>query len=702
MAYYEEQPPLVKLEVACSDLKTLLKTSSKMEDSLGKMDKKFDLIDEALSMASRRVAPLQSLSMAAKALETRINRAVTPAFSLLDSFKLSDSLQHKLLKLSDELSGEKKPKNRLDKLIKYIDCVDQLNLAIKSICEDGEPVIQKLQEVVEFLSRTKATDQYRIHRLRETVITLKALYETEVDALSFEGTLDQALLNLQDEFDLILQQIKHPNVGGKKIIDQEVEIFDIDWNLGTESEVEILRRISETLATNDCLDICIDIYVKVRYKRVAKTLMRLSPDYLKTYTPEEIDEMEWERLETAITLWIQHFEFAVKKVFVSEKKLCDKVLGGIMEGLVWPECFVKIADKIMAVFFRFGEGVTRSSKEPQKLFKLLDMFDSLEKLQPKFSEVFDGESGVDICSRFRELEKLSIHASSKVYWEFGLQIEGNSDGFPPPQDGSVPKIVRYAINYLKYLATEEYSSPMAKVLQTEQIWKSGVLTKPENEENLFKNAISNIMEALQRNVESKRCRYRDKILPHIFAMNSYWYIYMRTRNTELGRLMGDQHMKKNYKIVAEESAYLYQKQAWGPLVKLLEKEDVKSQSKEEMGSLVRAKMEAFTKGLDEISRRHRGLYRVPDLDLREQLLEATVKLVVPAYTEFFNSFSTALQGGTVLSPESIEGLLGQFFNGGDGRLKRRGSRDRMGKGSSTSVEGEIKDFLRSRSNASDG
>ncbi|PON72965.1 Exocyst complex protein [Parasponia andersonii] len=711
MVSNDEDSYLFKLEEACSDLKAVLKTSARMEQSLGNMDKKFDLIDEALSTASKRVAPLQSLSMAAKALETRINRAVTPALSFLDSFKLSDSLQQKLLDISDELSADKvTTKTRLRMLIKYVDCVDRLNAAVSSIGQDAEPVIQRLQEVVEFLSRTKATDQYRTRRLRETVVTLKALYETEVDAMRFEGSLDQALLNLQDEYEGLLQQIKHRNLEQLAHNNNNNNNNDDDdddnnnsnkeehdmmvANLGTEMEVEALRRISETLAANDCLDICIDIYVKVRYRRVAKALMRLNPDYLRTYTPEEIDEMKWESLETAIALWIQHFELAVKTVLVSEKKLCNQVLGGLMEGLLWPECFVKIADKIMAVFFRFGEGVTRSSKEPQKLFKLLDMFGSLEKLKPEFSDVFNGESGGDICARFRELIKLLIHASSKVYWEFGLQIEGNSDGFPPPQDGSVPKIVRYAINYLKYLATEDYSVAMAKVLQTEQIWKMGILSKPESEENLFKEAITNVMEALRRNVESKRYRYRDKILPHVFAMNTYWYIYMRTRNTELGKLLGDQHMKKKYKIAAEESAYMYQKQAWGPLVRSLDKEELKGQSKEEIGSLVRDKVEAFTRGFDDIMNTHKRVYSIPDADLREQIREATVKLVVSAYTEFLSSFSATFRGRSYLSPEAVQGRLVKFFDGGDGKIKVR-------RESTTSVDGEIREFRRSGSYTSD-
>ncbi|KAF5456097.1 hypothetical protein F2P56_025609 [Juglans regia] len=699
MALHEDDSVLDKLELACSDLKNLLQTSAKMDESLEQMDEKFDRIDETLSTALRRVAPLQSLAMATKALDTRISRAVTPALALLDSFKLSESLQDKLLELSSSLSAEETPKKRLKKLLTYLDCVDQLNAAINAISQDGEPVIQKLQEVVEFLSRTKATDQYRTLTLRETLITLKALYETEVDAMKFDGLLDEALLNMQDEYESILLRLKHQNIGELQV-DGESEIVASD--LGTDLEIQVLQRISGTLAANDCLDICIGIFVKVRYRRAAKALMRLNPEYLRTRTPEQIDEMEWETLETAITLWIQHLEVAVKTVLISEKKLCSRVLGKIMDGVVWPECFVKIADKIMAVFFRFGEGVARSRKEPHKLFKFLDMFDSLEKLKPEFSNTFDGEAGADICTRFRELTKLLVHATSKVFWEFGLKIEGNSDGLPPPQDGSVPKLVRYAINFLKYLATDNYRAPMGMVLRTEQIWKAGIRSKPEMDDDLLKYAITNVMDALQRNVESKRSRYRDNILPHIFAVNTYWYIYMRTRSTELGLLLGEPYIKDTYKAIAEESAYMYQKQAWGPLVRLLDREDLKRvQSKEAMGNLARVKMETFMKGLDEMSQGHRESYSIVDLDLREQIKKATVKLVMPAYTDFVNTFSDVLQGKLYVSPQPMQVLLGQIFDGGDVKLKRRDSKDWVARDTSGSIEREIRGFRRSRSNTSE-
>ncbi|KAK4481556.1 hypothetical protein RD792_012457 [Penstemon davidsonii] len=681
----EDDSKIINLQVACSHLKSLLKTSVHMEANYETIDENLYEIQENLNMASRRVAPLQSLSIATKALDTRINRAISPALSLLDCFKLFESLQSKLLKIASRLLNEKRSIKRLKKLIKYVDCVDKVKESINLIGEESEPAIQKLQEVVEFLSRTKATDYYRTQRLRETLVTLRAVYEAELDSMRFDGLLDEALLNLQDEYEGLLKKLRHQvNVGEGGDTDESEMV------LGSDLEIEVLKRISETLAANDCLDICIDIFVKVRYRRAAKALMRLNPDYLKTYTPEEIDEMEWENLETAISFWIQHFELAVKKVFVSEKNLSKQVLGNIMEEgtlIIWPECFIKTADKIMAVFFRFGEGIARSNKEPQKLFKLLDMFDSLEKLKPKFSEIFDGESGADICSRFRELEKLLVHSSSRVFWEFGLQIEGNinQDGLSPsPQNGSVPKLVRYAINYLKNLSTDSYSSPMAQVLTTEQLWKSGILSNPpKNDQDLLKEAISNVMEAIERNIESKKTWYKDKVLAQIFGMNTYWYIYMRTRNTDLAKLLGDPYMKKRYRHVAEESAYLYQKLAWGSLVKLLDKEEIKRGNNKE--GIVRGKMEAFMFGFDEMCQRHMSNYKiVSEADLREQMKDSTVKLVVPVYTEFFNTYlSVLMQVKSYPSPESIEGLLRQIFEDGgdigvDGKpnLVRRDSGDR--------------------------
>lgn len=258
----EDDQILMKLQTARSDLKTIIKHSVSIEASYQKMDEKFEGMQQSLLISSKRVGPLQSLSIANKALDTRINRAISPAIALLDSFKLAESLQRRLLEIASKLLPEKNSRKRLKKLIKYVDGVDQLNEAINSIGQESEPAIQKLQEVVEFLSRTKAADHYRTQRLRETLITLKALCETEVDSMRFDGLLDEALLNLQDEYEGLLHRLRHRKVGGGG--DDEGKVEAMSDGLGSDLEIEVLRRISETLAANDCLDICIDMFVKVR------------------------------------------------------------------------------------------------------------------------------------------------------------------------------------------------------------------------------------------------------------------------------------------------------------------------------------------------------------------------------------------------------------------------------------------------------
>lgn len=259
----EEDSRIQKLESACSDLKILLRASTELNESLERMEKNIDSIDESLTTASRSILPLQSLAMTTKALETRINRAASPALNLLDTFKRSEFLQRKILAIFANLSVEKSPEERLKKLIKLVNCVDRLNAAISVISQEGESVIQKLQEVVEFLSRTKAADPQRTHRLKETMITLKALYETEIDDMKFEGLLDESLLNLQDEFENILKNLKHQRKPKFEDGDGEKEGETVGSEMGSELEIEAAKRIAETLTANDCLDICINIYVKV-------------------------------------------------------------------------------------------------------------------------------------------------------------------------------------------------------------------------------------------------------------------------------------------------------------------------------------------------------------------------------------------------------------------------------------------------------
>ncbi|MCD9643739.1 hypothetical protein HAX54_031408 [Datura stramonium] len=193
----EDDQILFKLKQASSDLKSLLQLSFNVETSLAEIEEKFVGMQENLSIASRRIAPLQSLSIANKAPDTKINRAISPALHLKRRLFLI------LFKLANpEIASNK----RLEKLI-------------------------------------------------------NALCEIEVDAMRFDGLLDDALLNLQDEYESLLNKMRHRNFMeaesdcGDDQVDVDADMVSID--LGSELEIEVLTRICETLAANDCLDICV-------------------------------------------------------------------------------------------------------------------------------------------------------------------------------------------------------------------------------------------------------------------------------------------------------------------------------------------------------------------------------------------------------------------------------------------------------------
>ncbi|XP_020253451.1 uncharacterized protein LOC109830562 [Asparagus officinalis] len=103
-ASYDEEAILLKLQNAQSNLLAVLAESSELNRNLAAGDKRLSFGLETVAAASDAVAPLQTQHIAAKALRSRINRAVSPALLVLDNFALVESLQRRLLSLSDDTS----------------------------------------------------------------------------------------------------------------------------------------------------------------------------------------------------------------------------------------------------------------------------------------------------------------------------------------------------------------------------------------------------------------------------------------------------------------------------------------------------------------------------------------------------------------------------------------------------------------------
>ncbi|KAL6646189.1 hypothetical protein ACP70R_017797 [Stipagrostis hirtigluma subsp. patula] len=671
---------LAKLRASRAAIVSVLSDAAEAEVDI---DAAGDRLAELLSSATPSSSHLQSQAVAARALRARIDRAVAPAEPLLAAFR-------RVSTLAGETALPADPSDATGAAA-FVDRVDELRDAIEEVVARGDEAVRRVEEAVGFLGRTKAAGRGRVRRLTEAAAALRAVYETEAEEMRFEGPLDDALLGLQDLFEALLLRLKHPAPADDD--DVAGAVGDAaGYELGTADEVEAAARMARTLAGNDCLDICLDIYVKTRYRRAAKAMMRLNPAYLKSYTPEAIDAMEWESLEAAMALWSPHFHVAVASVLAAERRLCARVLEHL-PAAVWPECFAKIATRIVAAFFRFADGVAAAAREPQRLFKLLDMLDAVVRERGRLDELFSSESVtlVAIRERTREVERALARAAAGVFFEFGLRIETHyvtGAGAGAEAGGHVPKIVRYAVNYLKCLASDDYRALMDTALRAERERGGGVGGEDAEkgagggEHTPLAEAASNVLEALHRHVEAARRVCADAVASHVMAMNAYWYIYMRARGSELAKLVGEETMRRRYKAAAEEAAWEYQDAAWNPLVRLVgggSSGSPRTWPPDE----AREKAVAFAGMLEERVRRHGAEYKIPDGDLREQIRAAAAKAVRGAYAGFLKANDKAVAAGRreVLPVDVIEGMIrrvfdemGDGFAGSVGRAKSSRSR----------------------------
>lgn len=145
------------------------------------------------------------------------------------------------------------------------------------------------------------------------------------------------------------------------------------------------------------------------YEGFGCILQGLKLDYLKISCSEALDKLDWDNLQTRIGYWIEHIEVAVKVLYAGERQLCEQVLGRVGDGKYVDECLYKVAKIGMLQFISFGEGVARGHRAPEKLFKLLDMFDALDKCMGAARGVFVGERCQELYTQLRGLQDMVQH-----------------------------------------------------------------------------------------------------------------------------------------------------------------------------------------------------------------------------------------------------------------------------------------------------
>ncbi|KAF5197249.1 Exocyst complex component exo70b1 [Thalictrum thalictroides] len=126
---------------------------------------------------------------------------------------------------------------------------------------------------------------------------------------------------------------------------------------------------------------CAHVYNSCRRDFLEESISRLG---LKKLSSEEVQKMACSDLEDEIEKWIKGMNVALKILFPSERRLCDWIFFGlsVAADLSFMEFYRGIAIQLL----NFADGVAISSISPERLFKVLDVFECLRDLMLEFDE----------------------------------------------------------------------------------------------------------------------------------------------------------------------------------------------------------------------------------------------------------------------------------------------------------------------------
>eukprot|EP00249_Psilotum_nudum_P032088 c47242_g1_i1 orf=381-2426(-) len=619
-----------------------LKKSRRLEDAVRSSSPRLQTIWRSMPTLEAAVAPLRSHKRALHDLGTRIDKAVGPAFVVLKTFDTVHGLEKAVL------SGP-----QCD-FVAYITLICRLEGVLDTLCEKCDDAIELLLEMLSFIEQNCLLEQNNIQKLNSNLDSLKAWRKSRERANLDGGLLDSAMDRLEIEFGKLLDDFSEPKQShdtGKSPLPLPAK------------DIKMLQMIVERLDSNNRIHRCIELYIERRSRAAKASMQSLQLGYLELSYAELGSKLDWKPLEKFVGAWTQHIVVAVDRIFQPEYHLCCQVFEklGSEERL---QCFSKIAVRGgLIVFLQFGQVVARSSSEPQKLFKLLDMFQAMNYLRPSFTKLFGGQGCKEIQQRTRDLLKLIVQGAYELFLELKQQVELQRHA-EMPSDGSIPRVSMFVVGYLRHLVGDFYGPIMAQVLAIEKSWRD----RGKMDRDLLPQAVREILKALESSFYERAKSSKEQALFHLFLVNNHWYLYANCKVRELRPVVGDLWLREQQQQ-AEHHTTLYLKDGWGKIMQHLSIEGVLILTGSRAGArdLLKMRLKAFNGAFSNLYQRH-ATWSIPDPELREKICLKVVKAIVPAYRTYIQSYGPLMeQDGKPIkyayTAQTLECMLNKLFQG---------------------------------------
>ncbi|KAG8070752.1 hypothetical protein GUJ93_ZPchr0006g42153 [Zizania palustris] len=305
--------------------------------------------------------------------------------------------------------------------------------------------------------------------------------------------------------------------------------------------VDDLRAIADRMARAGYSRELADAYCGIRRDLLDEYLSALGVERLSI---DEVQRIEWKQLNDKMKRWVQGVKTVVRVLLAGERRLCDQVLS--VSDDLREDCFIESTKGCIMQILNFGDAVAVCPRSPEKLSRILDMYEALAEVIPEMKDLCLGSSGDGVISDVQaNLDRLG-DAIRGTLFEFGKVLQQESSRRAMTA-GEIHPMTRYVMNYLRLLVV--YNDTLDALLHDDADDQTD-LARAEDEDQEHLESMSplgrrllKLISYLEANLGEKSKLYEDSALECIFSMNNLLYIVQKVKDSELGKIFGDHWIK---------------------------------------------------------------------------------------------------------------------------------------------------------------
>ncbi|KAJ0974023.1 hypothetical protein J5N97_015988 [Dioscorea zingiberensis] len=541
----------------------------------------------------------------------------------------------------------------------YLHVVDEVRQVVESLGSFNSKVMD--DGCNELIRRADSNLQIAMVRLEDEFVHLLVQYQQPVEPehVSFRSTEDDP------GDDLSCSSFDEEPIVGKIRSESSLHSEEFVIDLVHPSAIFDLKCIAGMMLISNYDKECCQAYMNIRKEALDECLSLLR---MERWSIEEILQMAWNLLNNKIKRWNRAMKVFVRVYLTSERRLCDLVLGDYSSS-VRDSCFVEITKGAILQMLNFGEAVSIGTPKPEKLFRILDMYEGLTNLIPDMEFLFSEELGSSILTECREVLSRLGECIRLILTEFKKAIRHNTstNAFV---GGGIHPLTKYVMNYINALA--DYSETLDLLLEDQDDndlnEESKAILGSFQKSSPMIHYLLSITSIVESNLEGRSLLYRDSALQHIFLMNNIFYMVQKVKDSDLQTFFGDQWIKDHNRKYRQHSIS-YERASWSSVLLFLKDEGVCSPgSNSPSKTVLKERFKNFNLALEDLYKSQTA-WVIPNVQLRAELKISISLKVLQAYRTFMGRYSSHMDSVRQkekyikYSPDDLEEYLQDLFEG---------------------------------------